>query len=587
MTIKSIPLSQLVPSPANVRKTNATRGVEELAASIEAHGLLQNLQVRKGGNGKYEVVAGGRLLDALRFLAKRKKVAADFPVPCAVRDGNDATEISLAENEMRQAMHPADQFEAFKALIDAGHGPEEVAARFGVTVKVVQQRMKLAAVSRKLFALYRKGEMNLDQLMAFTVSGDHAEQEAAWFETSDWQRSAHDIRQRLTAAHVADSDKRVMFVTVDAYVAAGGSVITDLFQTKRYLADPALLDRLDAGKLEREAEAVRAEGWKWVEIMPEIDWDTRRGFEELRGKRQPLPPKDAKKLAKLEKEHEALSELDEYTDDELDRCERLDAEIAALEESAFVFSDRQKARSGAFVSIGRDGNPEIVRGLVRPADVKAEKREEAEAEGETLASAPGLSRSLIDDLTAHRTAALRARLAEEPLVALATLVHALVQTVFYDEGEESALAITIATPSLRAEGIDDSAAMKRLIQLRGVWVTDIPEQPEALWDWLLARDTGTLFALLAHCVACTVKPERGTAADRLASAVTLDMEEWWQPSAAYFGRLPKALILDAVAEGKGKSAAVNLATLKKGEMASKAADLLTGSGWLPTLLRAA
>ena len=168
-------------------------------------------------------------------------------------------------------MHPADQFEAFKALIDAGHGIEDIAARFGVTPTVVRQRLKLAAVSPKLMALYRKADMTLDQLMAFTVSDDHAAQEAAWFDAPDWQRSAHAIRQTLTAAHVRADDRRARFVTVEAYVAAGGSVITDLFraESESYLTDPALLDRLVNEKLEREAEAVRQEGWKWVEIMPD------------------------------------------------------------------------------------------------------------------------------------------------------------------------------------------------------------------------------------------------------------------------------------------------------------------------------
>ncbi len=116
--------------------------------------------------------------------------------------------------------------------------------------------------------------MTLDCLMAFTVSDDHEAQEAAWFEASGWQRSAHAIRQRLTAAHVQADDRRAQFVTVAAYVAAGGGVVTDLFQTESegYLTDPALLDRLAGEKLEREAAAVRAEGWKWVEIASDADF---------------------------------------------------------------------------------------------------------------------------------------------------------------------------------------------------------------------------------------------------------------------------------------------------------------------------
>jgi ParB family chromosome partitioning protein len=127
-----------------------------LAASIAAHGLLQNLQVRPANGGSYEVVAGGRRLAALKLLAKQKQIAADYPVPCRALDGEDAAEISLAENEMRLPMHPADQFDAFKKLADDGKGPEEIAARFGTTPKIVMQRLKLAVVSPKLIALYAR-----------------------------------------------------------------------------------------------------------------------------------------------------------------------------------------------------------------------------------------------------------------------------------------------------------------------------------------------------------------------------------------------------------------------------------------------
>ncbi len=149
------------------------------------------------------------------------------------------------------------------------------------------------------------------------------------------------------------------------------------------------------------------------------------------------------------------------------------------------------------------------------------------------------------------------------------------------------LALHVVTPALRAEGIEDSTAAKQLMQQRGIWATQLPEQPEALWDWLLAQETGTMLALLAHCVACTVKPERGTVTQQLAAAVSLDMAQWWQPTASYFGRVPKPLILEAVAEGKDGAAAEAIAALKKGDMAERAAALLIGTGWLPPMLRAA
>src|SRR5271156_3810275 len=195
MTMQTIPLTQLIPSPLNVRKTGAKEGIPALAASIAAPGLLQNLQVRPAPDeGLFEVVAGGRRLAALKLRAKQKQIAADYPVPCDAREGADATEISLAENELRLPMHPADQFDAFKKLADDGKGPEEIAARFGTTPKIVAQRLKLAVVSPKLIALYRKEERTLDCLMAFTVADDHRQQEKVWTGRPKWGVDPESIR---------------------------------------------------------------------------------------------------------------------------------------------------------------------------------------------------------------------------------------------------------------------------------------------------------------------------------------------------------------------------------------------------------
>ena len=167
-TITDISLAKLIPSPANVRRTGAGTGIEALAASIQAHGLLQSLVVRPQldadgqETGRYEVVAGGRRLAALRLLAKRKRIAKGTAIPCRVLDGAavDGTsvngmEASLAENVVRQDMHPADQFEAFAALHEAGIGVEDIAARFGVSAHTVRQRLRLAVVAPALIQAYR------------------------------------------------------------------------------------------------------------------------------------------------------------------------------------------------------------------------------------------------------------------------------------------------------------------------------------------------------------------------------------------------------------------------------------------------
>src|SRR5580704_10209820 len=221
---ENIPLSKLLAWEGNVRKTNPDKAINELAASIEAHGLLQSLVVRKDKRGKYAVVAGRRRLLALKSLADAGQVEADYMVPCTVLDAEaDATEISLAENVQREPMHPADELDAFKALIEGGAPVADVAARFGVTETVVQKRLKLGRVSPVLLAAYRAGEMTLEQLTAFAVTDDHVAQEHIWNELPEWQHADPDIiRNMLTEDEVTAADRRVKFVTLKAYEKAGG-----------------------------------------------------------------------------------------------------------------------------------------------------------------------------------------------------------------------------------------------------------------------------------------------------------------------------------------------------------------------------
>jgi ParB family transcriptional regulator, chromosome partitioning protein len=588
-----IPLDRLKKSPKNARKIPHPKAdIESLAASIAAKGLLQNLVVepeckQDGKETGYYLVTigeGRRLAHLLR--AKRKEIAKAAPVRCILDTAHNAHEISLAENVIRSAMHPADQFEAWAKLhVEHGMSAEDIAARFGVSPGVVRQRLKLGAVSPKLMQLYKDEAMNLEQLMAFTVSDDHAAQESAWDELAEWNRRPQTIRAHLTREQVRGDDRRACFVTLDAYKAAGGHVTTDLFRSESYLADPALLDKLCAEKLETEAEAVRAEGWKWVEIMTEASYDALAGYERQKGK-QELSAKQEKQLGKLRQQRDGLAAKDEYSDEDAAAIDSLDAEIEGILADSLTWSDRQKKRCGAIVGIGHDGKLDVTRGLIAPADQKTKASESRIADtAEALPkAATGLSAALAGELTAHRTMALRAVLADLPVTGLVAVVHSLITPLFYDQPADTALDIRAVSVWLRAEGIDNGRAAHQLAERHATWLERLPKEAEALWDWLTQQDLQTLVLLLGYGVAHSIKAERSAACDRIASA--LDMAHWWEPTAAgYLGRVSKPLILEAVTEGVGEQAADNIATLKKGEMAAMAESLLKGKGWLPEMLR--
>jgi ParB family chromosome partitioning protein len=628
---RDIPFNKLVLSQANVRRVKAGVSLEELAEDIARRGLLQGLSVRAvcdasgAETGLFEIPAGGRRYRALQLLVKQKRLARTAPVPCILRQGGIAEEDSLAENIQRAPLHPLDQFRAFLALKDKGQSEEEIAATFFVSVTVVKQRLRLAAVSPKLLDVYAEDGMTLEQLMAFTVCGDHARQE----EVFERLGTAYDpqpqlIRRWLTEAAVRASDKRARFIDVDAYVAAGGTVLRDLFQGDDggWLEDAALVNRMVTDKLRDAAGMVQAEGWKWVEVATDPAYGYAFGLRQLRGAPVPLTAEEAASQARLQAEHDDLltahGDAEQMPDAVDRRLAELEAAIAAIETRPLAFDVAEIARAGVFVWINPEGRLRIDRGYVRPEDelpVAAEDSAPAPSAatidddaGGTAAADPGgppepeeedggllpLPDRLVTELTAWRTLALRRALSERPDIAGLAVLHALTLKVFYAHAQDSCLELQLRSVSVPAPA--DAPPARALGEQRRAWRAQLPNDAAALWQTLLGWDEDSRGALLAFVVAEAVnaliepynrRPRAIAHADGLAQALGLDLAAaGWTPTAeTVFGRVSKARILAAVAEAKGEAAADRLRQLKKAEMAEQAEVLLAGSGWLPEPLR--
>lgn len=154
-TPETIPLDRLEIHEDNVRKTDDDQAaIQDLADDIAARGLLQSLSVRPILDGKaeetgtYGIQAGSRRFRALKLLVKQRKLARNAPVPCIVKRDGFAEADSLAENTQRQALKPLDEFRAFKAMADKGHGEDTIAAAFRVSTLAVRQRMRLPSSRR-------------------------------------------------------------------------------------------------------------------------------------------------------------------------------------------------------------------------------------------------------------------------------------------------------------------------------------------------------------------------------------------------------------------------------------------------------
>ena len=640
---RDIPFDKLVLSQANVRRVKAGVEIEELAADIARRGLLQGLNVRAivdaegEPTGMFEVPAGGRRFRALELLVRQKRMARAATVPCVLRETGLAEEDSLAENVQRAALHPLDQFRAFLALREKSQSEEEIAATFFVSVGVVKQRLRLAAVSPKLLDAYAEDAMSLDQLMAFTVSADHARQEQVFDRlASAYDKQPYLIRRMLTEGAVRASDKRAQFVGIDAYEAAGGVVLHDLFQADDggWLQDAALLDTMVAEKLKAATAEIVAEGWLWIEVAPDFAYGHTFGLRALVGEPATPTPKEEAAREAMQTEHNELEAAHAGANDlPHDFDERLGQIEEALETFAsrpLVFPAEDMARAGTFVSLAADGRLRIERGFVRPQDEPPVEKEagdetgvsegqgepssessqppanaaavtvegaDLEDEGDGLAP---LSDRLVTELTAHRTLAMRHAVGERPDVAMIAALHSLVLRTFYHDAGESCLELRIDSVGFSAQApqLSDSIAARALDERHRSWVAALPREAAQLWEVLFQWDAETRQALFAHVIALSInavheswqrRPSALAHAVRLAEAVDLDMAgAGWSPTVdTYLGRVTKARILQAVDEACGKRAAERIASMKKTEMAVAAENLLAGSGWLPEPLRTA
>jgi ParB family chromosome partitioning protein len=602
----AIPLSSLVRAELNIRKTGREADIDQLAASIEAHGLLENLIVGPGENGRYAVIAGGRRLAALGLLHDQGKIEADHPVPCQVRETSETRELielSLAENVVRAPVHPADQFDAFQTLHLQGLGAEEIAARFGVPSSTVLQRLKLASVSPRLIEEYREARMTLEQLMAFTISDDVETQERIWFDFPHRDATPAYIKRLLTQSHVNGQDRRARFIGTEAYEAAGGIVVRDLFppEGQGYFSDSQLLDRLVAEQLAAEAEALKAEGWGWVDVCHEIDYGHLARFGRVHPSERPLPDEDKARLSQLASRYDELvAEIDE--DDENEELDRITADITALQEGREFWPEDVKANAGAVLSLDYTGALIVTLGLVRPEDRQDEETpREARSRKKPNGADDSVSDALMAELTAHRTAALQAVLAARPEEALNALAFALALRVFHGSYLPSCIDIrpVVTDPSHGRETVGESPAMAELMKLTGAWVERLPDQPGDLLSWITSADMETKLGLLAFCTARTVNaivPSQGQLnsfcaeqAQVLENAVGLDMVQWWTPTReTYFNRVTREQITKAVAEAVSKRSAQKLSKAKtKKAMAEQAEQLVAGKRWLPAPLRPA
>ena len=597
--IRSIPLSRLELAPENVRKTPPDPVFfAELKASIAAHDLLENLIVRiehpgeDPGSGpgqapgeRCAVVAGGCRLAAMNALAEEGVLDADHPVPCRVIGAEEnAEELSLAENVVRLAMHPADQVIAFGKLSGSGISVSAIAARFGMTERMVEQRLSLGSAAPELLDAYRAEEMDLDTLKAFTVTTDRARQMAVWEQVKDqgYRLSGWQVRRMLTEENVPAVSAVARFVGEEAYEAAGGTLTRDLFAEEdargMWFDDPVLLNELAAEKLRAAAEELKKR-WKWAEAVVEADWSAIARF----GRISPEPgaPTDEEKAERerLWARHNELVELyeDDWTDELGQEAEAIEARLLAIEEAvnaraAFQPGDYELA--GCIATIGYEGELKVVEGLVRPEDMPG-RTDAGEANGAgpgrvdaPLATPPdprakvrketGVGIGLADDLRAVRTTLVKAHLSGDFEAAFDLTLFQFARAAFADDHMAGALDIvfreTADRPPARANDEDFAAwspGEAMLAERPGLslaWTEN--EDEDAAFAEMRALPQAEKQAIFAAAVARSLKgqlayePDARPVLEATIARLDVDFAKHVRPSAAMFwSRIAKDRIL--------------------------------------------
>jgi len=627
--IKSIPLNKLVQSPRNVRRHSDPAADAELKASIAAHGLLQNLIVRPAAKGKFEVEAGERRRRAMLALVDEKILARDHEVTCLVLEDSaeGAVETSLAENFHRLAMNPADEAHAFAALIAGGATVEDVARRFGLTVRFVEGRLRLATLAPVVFEALASGEITLDIAKAFGATSDQEIQARVFEQVSSayYAPNPDSIRRMVLSGTVRGSDPRARLVGRDAYFAAGGRIERELFDDddSESWVDVALLESLASAKMEEQAKILAAEqGLAWVKptLGPYASHDLVEGLVRLPAEAAPLTEADLARLDELDASYDEHAAILEDEDSAEEAAAAAEAAIEAIERECQeirarppVLAPDLKAEAGMILVLSRDGTPVLQpvfygERQADPAD-SDESIEVVPTDGSSTTRRTALSKRLVDELAMQRRDVLALHIASDPGLALDLMVFTLADADTHDWRARAATTLRGPVPSGPIIGFEakDAPASSALAELRSSldesWRAG--DNTAARFDLFRALSDDSRAAWLGFVVAGSLEAslnmtgERQVAfQDHLGSLVGIDMAQWWRPTAAnYFDRVSKQVILDALTDVGSLELSSRFASVKKGDLAMSAERVFAGTyitevevrekalAWVPEVMR--
>lgn len=631
MQTTTIPFSKLRLSQSNVRKANGDTGLAALAASIAEHGLLQPLIVSpaKGKKTLYDIHAGGRRWRAIGLLIERGVLPKDHIVDVRLCEDEAAAarEISLAENLIREAMTPADEACAYRDIIAEGTDAEAVARRFGVTVRHVQGRLRLADLAEPIFAALAAGDITLDVAMAYGSTGDRERQAAAWDRLStSWQRDNAQAIRRTIAEEALSADHPIArFLGEAEYTGCGGRVERDLFaaEGEGVWLDGDLALELAGKKLAYEAEVAEL-GSKlaWVKpcLATQVTHDDTKDLQAYWPRRaQP----SAAALERMEAISERMTEIGEILecpedDDDVPaleaECEALDAEHDRLADTELLIPDDDKPHVGTFLVLAKDGTPRLLETFYSTAKPgRRGSKSATQPEGQDNGNdrpviAEMLPRGLDEQLGKDRRDVLALHVAHDPGLALDLAIFSLARDHaghFGSSDTGCVIKIGDRMEPVGLAGIPVSHAANELETVRASLPNDWAGEEDSFVSFMAFRalDDDARARWLAYAVSQSLKASTATGTrhcsfqTQLGAHIGIDTAQHWRPGAEnFFDRIKKAHILATLGRFDPDLPA-RYGTAKKAELASAAARLCSGDtivepevkaralAWVPDAMR--
>ena len=266
MQLTHIDLGRLSIAAVNMRHGKRAPDISDILPSIRARGVLVPLLVRPNGDpDRFEIVAGRRRYVAAKTIADEQ--GEIDPLPCAVMEPGDdaaALEASLIENIARLDPDAMSQYECFVRLTKLGRSVAEIAATFGITERMVSQRLALGNLLPKIRDAYRDGEIDAETIRHLTMASKAQQKEwlALFADAESHAPRGYQLKQWLFGGQSIAT--KVALFPVEEYA---GPISADLFGEDSYFADADLFWQKQNEAIAARRDRLLAAGWTDVIVL--------------------------------------------------------------------------------------------------------------------------------------------------------------------------------------------------------------------------------------------------------------------------------------------------------------------------------